>query len=65
MLAILKFMSIIQVDDSEDGLKDCNAGRRIDVVSGISYRQHTFGAERASERNGEHSAVTSKMTLID
>lgn len=64
MLAILKFMSIIQVDDSEDGLKDSNAGRRIDVVSGISYRQNTFGAERAREMEST-VLCTSKMMLIN
>lgn len=57
-------MSIIQVDDSEDGPKDSNAGRRIDVVSGISYRQNTFGAERAREMEST-VLCTSKMMLIN
>lgn len=63
MLAILKFMSIIQVDDSEDGPKDSNGGR-IDMVSGISYRQNTFGAERAREMEST-VLCTSKMMLIN
>lgn len=57
MLAIFKFTFIIHIDDSENGLRGSNTGRRIDMVSGVSNRQNIFGAERASRRKRKCSAM--------